>query len=53
MITLDDFKKTLGEFGDTLTDEQIGWLYEAAYQFADAFFDQWLQKRNKKVATPS
>jgi len=51
-LSLAEFKELLGSFGETLTDEQIRWLYDAEYKLADAMFEWWLRKRNapKQIA---
>ena len=46
MLTFEEFKKSLGDEADGVTDEQIEELRVIGYQFADAVFEQWLRKRN-------
>jgi hypothetical protein len=45
-MSLTEFKKLIGPLTETLTEEQIEWLYNAEYTFADAIFEWWLRKRN-------
>ncbi len=46
MITLAEYKKSLGEYAQDLTDEQIEKLMIAFDKIADLIFDSWLNKRN-------
>jgi hypothetical protein len=46
MLTFEEFKKSLGDEADDFTDEQIEHIRVVGYQLADAFFEQWLRKRN-------
>ena len=46
MISLDKFKKLLGEAGNGLTDQEIEKIRTADYQLADALFDIILRERN-------
>jgi hypothetical protein len=46
MMSLDDFRKALGQRGKSMTNEDLDTLRIAAYRFADAVFDRWLRKRN-------
>lgn len=49
MLTFDEFKKSLGDEVDGVTDAEIEELRVIGYQFADAVFEQWLRKRNARV----
>jgi hypothetical protein len=50
MITLPDFKKLLGPYGESLSDEKIEQLFAMEQKIADIFIDQWLEKRNQIIA---
>ena len=41
-----EFREILGD--KESSDEEIKRLYDMECQIADAIFDQWLEKRNKK-----
>lgn len=43
MLTLQEFKKALGERGETLTEPQIEELRTLQYQVAETLFDNWLK----------
>ena len=49
MISLPDFKKLLGSYAESLTDEQVKRLRDMEYQIADVIFDQWLSRRNEQL----
>lgn len=46
MISLTDFKTSLGDYADTLTDQEIERLMLDMYQFAEITYEVWL-KENK------
>ncbi len=45
MMSLDDFKTSLGEYGKRFTDEELEKLQQDMYQLADIAFDVWLQEQ--------
>ncbi|MDO8490238.1 MAG: hypothetical protein Q7S47_02365 [bacterium] len=50
MISLDKFKILLGPLAEGLSDGEIERIRGVEYQLADAFFEQWLRKRNARTA---
>lgn len=48
-LEFDEFKKSLGDEADGVTDAEIEELRIIGYKFADAVFEQWLRKRNARV----
>jgi hypothetical protein len=46
MLSLLEFKKSLGPKSYTLSEEEIEHLRLMFDRIADAAFDQWLEKRN-------
>lgn len=48
MLPFDDFKKSLGQAAQDLSNEEIEALLKLEDQLADTFFDIWLEKKNKK-----
>lgn len=51
-LDFEEFKKSLGEEAEGVTDAQIEELRTIGYKFADAVFEQWLRKRNGAAAKP-
>lgn len=51
MISLEEFKNSLGDEVKNLTEEQILKLRENQDQMADIMFNMWLEKINKKGST--
>ena len=49
MLSLLDFKKSLGPKANTLSEAQIEHLRLMLDRIADATFDQWLEKRSAGV----
>jgi exonuclease V gamma subunit len=49
MLTIQEYRNILDD--QESSDEEIKRRYDAAYQIADAIFDQWLSKRNKDNET--
>jgi len=47
MLSLVDFKKSLGSQADKLTDEEITKLRDQLDQLANVLFDMWLNQRNR------
>ena len=47
MISLEDYKKILGPFGETLTEEELKKAYEIQSKMADLIFYSWLEEINK------
>jgi len=45
MVSLQQFKKSLGKKSELLTDEQVEKLRAAMYQVSDAFFDKWKSEK--------
>jgi hypothetical protein len=45
MISLDDFKNSLGDYAKRFTDEELEKLRQDMYQLADIAFDVWVQER--------
>ena len=43
MLTIETFKKELGDVALTMTDEQIRHLYELTERLAGALFDMWVK----------
>lgn len=48
MISLKDFKKSLGNLAKELTEEQILELREQQDKMAEAFFAMWVDKNKQK-----
>lgn len=48
-LEFDEFKKSLGDEAEGVTDAQIEELRTFGYKFADAVFEQWLRKRNARI----
>lgn len=48
MITLQQFKDSLGDEAKELTEEQIIKLKSQMEQMAEIFFDMWLKSKSKK-----
>lgn len=46
MVTLEKFKRALGDKGSRMTDSEILKLKDLQEQLADVFFDVWLEKIN-------
>lgn len=51
MLTFEEFKKSLGDEAEGVTDAEIEELRIFGYKFADAVFEQWLRKRNAQKIT--
>ncbi len=49
MISLEEFKKSLGKTTETMTEEQILELRENQDKMAEIFFNIWLKKTKKKT----
>lgn len=49
MISLEEFKSSLGYLKDTLTEEELLKLRENQDQMADILFNSWLSNINEKV----
>ena len=47
MISLDEFKASLGSLADTLSEKEIIALREQMDRLAEIIFDRWLRDRNK------
>ncbi len=45
MISLDDFKISLGDYGKRFTDEELEQLRQDMYQLADIAFDVWVKEK--------
>lgn len=45
MISLDDFKTSLGDYSQMFTDEELEKLRQDMYQLADIAFDVWAQEQ--------
>jgi len=45
MLTLDQFKATLGSLASKLTDTEVERLRDVEYQIADAIIEQWVRER--------
>ena len=45
MMSLAEFRTTLGDFGQSLTDERVELLYKMECQWADAIIEKWLRDR--------
>ncbi len=45
MISLDDFKASLGDYAKRFTDEELERLRQDMYQLADIAFDVWAGER--------
>jgi len=45
MISLDDFKNSLGDYAKRFTDEELERLRQDMYQLADIAFDVWVKER--------
>lgn len=46
MVSIEEFKKSLGKIADKLSEGEILKLREIEDKIADAVFDSWLRKRN-------
>jgi hypothetical protein len=53
MISLDEFRKILGETAINMTDEEVESVRKIQYKFAEAIFDKWLDDRENKVQNKS
>ncbi len=42
MLTLEEFKKELGDVAQNMTDKELEEVMKLHYRFADIFFDMWL-----------
>lgn len=51
MITLETFKKTLGEKGKHLTEQEVIKLRDVYYGFAHIFFDMFALKGTQKIVS--
>jgi hypothetical protein len=49
-LEFDEFKKSLGDEADGFSDEELEHVRDVGYKLADAFFEQWLRKRNAHVS---
>ena len=45
MISLDDFKNSLGDYAKRFTDEELERLRQDMYQLADIAFDIWSSEK--------
>jgi hypothetical protein len=45
MISLDDFKNSLGDYAKRFTDEELERLRQDMYQLADIAFDIWVKEK--------
>ena len=48
MLSLADFKKSLGDFGANLTEEQVKNLFDLEIRIADIFIERYNQKQIQK-----
>lgn len=48
MLSLVDFKKSLGSQADKLTDEEIIKIHDVLDQLSDVLFNMWVEYRSKK-----
>jgi hypothetical protein len=48
MISLEEFKKSLGKTAETMTEEQILKLREQQDKMAEIYFDLWFKKIERK-----
>jgi hypothetical protein len=46
MISLEEFKKSLGTFVNELSDEEIDNIRHAFNRIADITFDRWVTQKN-------
>lgn len=52
MVSLEDFKKSLGSLAEKLSDEEIERLCCISDRFADAVFDDWKKNLNHAKEGP-
>jgi hypothetical protein len=45
MISLDDFKASLGDYAKRFSDEELEQLRQDMYQLADIAFDVWVTEK--------
>ena len=47
MISLDDFKNSLGDYAKRFTDEELEQLRQDMYQLAEIGFDLWAKEKRQ------
>lgn len=53
MISLEEFKNSLGDLAKDLTEEEILRVRDNQDQMAEIMFNMWLKEKNNKKAEPS
>ncbi|MDP2649302.1 MAG: hypothetical protein Q8P10_00505 [bacterium] len=51
MLTIEEFKKTLGETANKYTEAEIERLRNDMYNFAEIIYEKWDEDRNKSLAS--
>ena len=50
MISLEEFRKLLGKYGESLSDQEVEEIRDAQYQMAELAFREWIKvKRIRKT----